>query len=234
MINYIEVLKSNPAYFKQFSCKELLFLNYDCPVKEKRLAKWSDHNHFYYVLSGQKTLHTTHRSWELTTGSVVFVKRGACLVEQFFQEPFCVVVFLLPDSFISQFIHANKDQLPGIWPHTKIDDLVLPVKTDEMLHRFYDSVLPYFSSKTQPSDKLIELKFNELLLHIVNNPDNAELISYMYSIASNKTGTLEQVMEANFPYNLKLKNYANLCNRSLSTFKRWSMLIICLQLRQKK
>lgn len=220
MINYIEILKSNPEYFKQFSCKELLFLNYDCPVKENKLAKWSEHNYFYYVLTGRKTLHTTSNSWNLTSGSVAFVKRGACLIEQFFREPFCIVVFIMPDSFISKFINNNKEQLPRPQPHTKSEDLVLPIKIDDVLRGFYESVLPYFTSTSKPSETLIELKFNELLLHILNNPENAELISYMYEVASRKAGVLEQVMEANFPYNLELNDYATLSNRSLSTFKR--------------
>jgi len=220
MINYVEILKSDPVYFKQFSCKELLFLNYDCPVKEKKLAKWSEHNYFYYVLQGQKMLKTTNRSWLLTKGTLSFVKRGACLIEQFFREPFCIVVFVMPDSFISRFILENKDHIPTARVHQKDEDLVLPVETDDVLHKFYESVLPYFTSRMPPSEKLIELKFNELLLHIVNNPGNEELISYMHSVATNKTGRLENVMEANYPYNLTLTQYATLCNRSLSSFKR--------------
>jgi len=218
MINYIQVLKSNPEYFKQFSCKEILFLNYDCPVKQKKIAKWSEHNYFYYVLSGEKTLHTRNRSWELVAGSIVFVKRGACLIEQFFTEPFCIVVFIMPDSFISNFINSNKDQLPQ--PLTNSEDLVIPIKKDDVLTAFYDSVLPYFSSPSKPSEKLIELKFNELLLHILNNPENKELICYMHEVASQKTNVMEQVMETNFSYNLELEDFANLCNRSLSSFKR--------------
>jgi AraC family transcriptional regulator, exoenzyme S synthesis regulatory protein ExsA len=220
MINYVELLKANPQYFKQFSCKELLFLNYDCPVKENKLAKWSEHNYFYYVLTGQKTLHKGNQSWPLTKGTLSFIKKGACLIEQFFREPFCIVVFVLPDSFISRFIASNKDQLPPERPQTKTDDLVIRVHTDEVLHKFYESVLPYFASQHTPSEKLIELKFTELLLHIVSNPQNTELISYLYSVAANKTSTLEHVMETNFAFHLQLNDYARLCNRSLSSFKR--------------
>lgn len=219
MINYIERLQNNPEYFKQFSCKEILFLNYDCPVKEKKLSKWSEHNYFYYVLSGKKVIHVPGRSWDLTKGSVVFVKRGACIVEQFFREPFCIVVFVLPDSFISRFITENKELLPRIKPVIS-DNYVIPVSTDELLTSFYESVLPYFATSETPPGKLIELKFNELLLHIATNPDNQELISHMYSIALDKIANLESVMEANFPYNLSLDDYARLCNRSLSAFKR--------------
>jgi AraC-like DNA-binding protein len=220
MINYVELLKANPAYFKQFSVKDLLFLNYDCPVKETKLAKWSEHNYFYYVLTGQKTLHKGNQAWPLTQGTLSFIKKGACLIEQFFREPFCIVVFIVPDSFISTFIANNKDQLPPERPQRKADDLVIRIKTDDMLHKFYESVLPYFSSQVDPSEKLIELKFTELLLHIVSNPENAELISYLHSVASNKSSTLEQVMESNFSFNLQLGDFARLCNRSLSSFKR--------------
>jgi AraC-like DNA-binding protein len=222
MINYIELLQANPAYFKQFSCKELLFLNYDCPVKENKLTKWSEHHYFYYVLSGQKTLHKGNQSWPLTKGTLSFVKKGACLIEQFFREPFCIVVFVVPDSFIKHFIASNRDQLPIERPYakTRAGDLVIRVKTDEMLHKFYESMLPYFSSQVPPSEKLIELKFNELLLQIVRNPDNAELIAFLYSVASNQPTGVEQVMENNFAYKLELNDYARLCNRSLSSFKR--------------
>ena len=85
MINYYELLTNNPANFKQFTCKDLLFLNYDCPVKENKVAKWSSHNYIYYVLTGQKKFHTLGRSWTLQSGTAVFVKKGACIVEQFFR-----------------------------------------------------------------------------------------------------------------------------------------------------
>lgn len=222
MYNYIQILQSNPELFKQFSCKELLFLNYDCPVTEKKATKWSEHNYIYYVLTGQKVLHTPHRdkSWLLAKGSASFIKRGACVIEQFFYEPFCILVFIMPDSFISRFIASNREKLPPPQPHIKTNDLILPINLDEMLHNFYISVLPYFSSPIPPSESLIELKFTELLIHIVNNPNNGELISYMHEVAANKTGTLEQVMEANYPFKLELSDYARLCNRSISTFKR--------------
>jgi AraC family transcriptional regulator, exoenzyme S synthesis regulatory protein ExsA len=219
MINYIELLKANPQYFKQFSAKDLLFLNYDCPVKDKKISKWSEQNYFYYVLTGQKALHTPKRSWLLTKGTLSFVKKGACVVEQFFREPFCIVVFVMPDSFIARFISRNKHQIPDEKPQQRTEDLVLPVKTDDVIHKFCESVLPYFTSEIPPSEELIELKFNELLIHIVNNPDNAELISYMHSVVTGDV-SLEHVMEANFSFNLSLDEYARLCNRSLSTFKR--------------
>ena len=67
---------------------------------------------------------------------------------------------------------------------------------------------------------MIELKFNELLLHLSNNPDNAEFISYLHFVANARETSVQNIMESNFSYNLDLEAYAKLCNRSLSSFKR--------------
>jgi AraC family transcriptional regulator, exoenzyme S synthesis regulatory protein ExsA len=219
IVNYLELLKNNPQYFKQFSCKELLFLNYDCPVKENKMSKWSEHNYFYYVLSGKKKLCTPGKSWEITKGKIVFVRRGACVIEQFFREPFCIVVFVMPDQFIQRFILAYKDQiLPPSPPVSQ--DLVIPVQEDEALQIFCNSIMGFFGSTVNPSEAMIELKFNELLLQLSNNPQNLEFVTYLHAVASEKVHNVETVMEANFPYNLELEAYASLCNRSLSSFKR--------------
>jgi AraC-like DNA-binding protein len=219
IVNYIELLKNNPQYFKQFSCKELLFLNYDCPVKEDKLTVWSEHNYFYFVISGRKNIHANGKVWELEKGSFVFVKRGAFLIEQFFDEPFCIVVFILPDSFISKFITLYKEQVP-LPDGTETNSLVLPLAADEMLHNFCQSIMGFFTASTAPSESIIELKFLELLLNLSGNVHNRDFINYLHQVAARQSGTLEAVMEANFSYNLELEDFAKLCNRSLSSFKR--------------
>lgn len=220
MINYYELLKNNPDYFKQFSCKELLFLNYDCPTKKSKVVKWSEHNYIYYVLSGRKALHTPKRTWSLVKGSAVFVKKGACVIEQFFSEPFCIVVFMMPDSFMRSFMNENANLARVSVPENSADDLVIPMEADEVMKAFYESVLPYFTAEIKPPENLIELKFKELLLHIIRNPVNKELTAYMQRLVHRSDSSLEQVMEMNYTYNLPLNVYARLSSRSLSSFKR--------------
>jgi AraC family transcriptional regulator, exoenzyme S synthesis regulatory protein ExsA len=219
MINYYQLLLDNPGFFKQFSCNDVLFLNYDCPVKEKKIAKWSQHNYIYYVLSGQKIMHTPERPWTLTKGTATFVKKGACIVEQFHEEPFCIVVFVIPDSFIRTFLEENGSFLRR-QSSPPTPELVIPIEPDEMLHAFYQSILPYFETKQALPERMIELKFTELLLHILSNPMNSKLIDYMRSVANERVVSIEQTMDLNYAYNLSLQEYATLCNRSLSSFKR--------------
>src|SRR5215207_11223660 len=133
MINYLELVKNNPEYFKQFTCNDLLFLNYDCPVKLKKVAKWSQHNYVYYVLTGRKTFHTTEGSHTVTQGSMAFIKKGACIVEQFYEEPFCIVVFMMPDSFIVSFL---KEYQPRAAASDSTNNIIIPIATDDITQSF--------------------------------------------------------------------------------------------------
>ena len=217
MINYVELVVNNPEYFKQFSCKQLLFLNYDCPVKVKKAAVWAEHNYIYYVLTGKKSLHTTENSVTLTTGSIAFIKKGACIVEQFFDEPFCIVVFIMPDSFIQSFL---KDYAPNRKPAASKTPPIISVFDDAMIRSFYQSIIPYFVSAENVQEDILELKFKELLLHILHNPDNDELYSHFVSIKGQGTTPIQDIMETNYAYNLSIEAYARMTNRSVSSFKR--------------
>ncbi len=217
MINYVELVINNPEYFKQFTCNDLLFLNYDCPTKVKKAAKWSEHNYIYYVLSGKKTLHTPAESLTLTRGSIAFIKKGACIVEQFFDDPFCVLVFMMPDSFIHSFL---KSYSPGTKPTYESSAPIIPIHGDKLLHMFYQSIVPYFTAEEAVPVELIELKFKELLVHLLRNPANAVLHNYFLTIKHQHATSISEIMENNFSYNLTLEAYAKMTNRSISSFKR--------------
>ena len=217
MINYYELIINNPQYFKQFSCKDLLFLNYDCPVKEKKVAKWSEHNYIYYVLSGRKTVHTIDHSFTLTAGSIAFIKKGACIIEQFYDEPFCIVVFMMPDTFLHSFL---KDFVPMAKVEAEDTPPVIPVYDDAMIKSFYHSITSYFVSAEDVPEEILELKFKELLLYILYNPANKDLHCYFHSLKGQLSSSIKEIMERNFAYNLSIEAYAKMTNRSKSSFKR--------------
>jgi AraC-like DNA-binding protein len=220
MLNYLQLVKSNPDYFRQFTCKELLCLKYDCPRDiPAKTGKFAEQNYFWYVLSGKKILHANGRTWVIEKGNAVFVKKGACVFEQIFDEVFCVITFFVPDSYIRNFVQQNPSLFYGR-PAGGPTHHVMPLQVDPILVAFYNSVLPYFTNGTQPNEDLLELKFRELLINIVMNDANIELINYFQSLGSSHTANLQQIMEDNCLYNLQLEDYARLCCRSLSSFKR--------------
>jgi AraC-like DNA-binding protein len=179
---------------------------------------WSQHNYILWVVEGKKVWHTAHGSYDLVAGSCVFVRKGACIVEQFFDAEFCTILFFLPDDFIRDVLKSK--YVPLQRTERKYDP-VIPIDKNEALETFFQSMGSYFDSVRQPDRALLELKFREIVLTIADNPRNAEILAYFNSLLSEPQAlTLERVMEDNFCYNLKLEQFARLSNRSLSAFKR--------------
>ena len=101
MYNYYERVRSRPEIYNQLACRELLFVHYKCPMEVNRQDSWSQHNYIQYILSGKKAYHTPGRSWLMKEGDAFFVKKGAWIIEKFFEEP-----PLHHDLFYSRFLPA--------------------------------------------------------------------------------------------------------------------------------
>ena len=220
MLNFYDFVREHPVEIRQFSCKDLLFLINECPPDFTKGEDWGEHNIFLYVTTGRHNLFSRERSWQLDTGSAVFVKKGALGIEKVDEKSFCALMFYVPDEYIRSFIRENSAVLPPVDLSIISNDKILPVQTTTIMTAFYESVLPYFSLTIQPPEKLIELKFRELLLNIISNTDNKELTAYFYRLALTNLDDLKETMECNCLYNLQLHEYARLCHRSLSSFKR--------------
>ncbi|MFZ9005110.1 MAG: helix-turn-helix domain-containing protein [Robiginitalea sp.] len=212
--------RDHPAYNK-FVDADYLIVEYKCPIEEENFKSWSECHYITYVLSGKKKWLTPDRDWTLTSGQSVFVHKGAYLNQQFFEEDFCVLMFFMTDRFIKNFVRS--DLQPTISPEETglpASGLIEWIEVTETLSTLYNSFFGYLKQETAPPKKLIELKFREMLLNVVTNPANAGTFSAILDIARNDGISMEQVMEDNFFYHLSLEEYARLCGRSLSTFKR--------------
>jgi len=214
---YSKVL-SNPSFYRQLHCGESLITMFNCPLETKFQEAWSQHNYIIYVMHGQKIWHTSHRSYELQEGDCVLVRKGACIVEQFFDTPFCLIMFFIPDDFIC---HVLKTKSSPIHPSGEKYQPIIRIDKTQSVEAFFQSMIPYFDTNRAPDKALLELKFRELILTIADYPANSELLSYFTSLLQEPQSiALERVMEENFCFNLKLEEFAQLSNRSLSAFKR--------------
>ncbi len=219
MDSLYDFVTTNPEAMRQFSCKGILFLKMDCP-RTLKFEDWNAHNLFIHVLNGSKCLYTRDKSWQLKIGSTFFVKKGAVAVEKIGEDPLCALMFFVPDDYIRCFIKENKSLVSLIIPEDDIGEQVMPISTTPVMNAFYDSVMSYFETGRQPAENLLELKFRELLLNIITTESNGPIINYFCHLAQEDFDDLRDIMVNNCLYNLELHQYARLCNRSLSKFKR--------------
>lgn len=218
MYNLFGRIVSDPRYFRQLSCKGSLITLFNCPLKKKFEDTWSQHNYIIYVIEGRKIWHTAHGSYDMRKGSCVLIRKGASIVEQFFDSPFCLVMFFLPDEFICEVLRSKANPISGPDRHFAP---VIPIDNTPAVEAFFQSMMPYFEAGHDPDLSLLELKFRELILMIADNPRNSELLAYFSILLRNpRTVNLQRVMDDNFCFNLTLEQFAELSNRSLSAFKR--------------
>ncbi len=220
MTNFYDYVRSHPEQLRQFCCKEILFLRLDCPPDFIKGENWNNYNVFVHVLTGGKRMSSREKSWVLEEGSTVFVKKGGITVERIGPEPFCVLMFFVPDDYLKSFIRENARLNSLVNPSRLSNDRVLPVYPTPVMSAFYESILSYFSTDTRPAENLLDLKFKELLLNIISNGNNHELTNYFYRLVQTAIDDLQNIMENNCLYNMQLHEYARLCHRSLSSYKR--------------
>ncbi len=219
MINLYSTIKSSNR-FSKIEVNELLFVEYTCMQEETKLGLWSNNNYFAFISSGKKMWRTIYNSYEVSDGDILFIKKGANLTHQFFEDKFCAVFVFIPDDFIKSFLKKNSALLDTAQKDLSGQDAVFRIEKDDLLNAYYSSIQSYLSLSQKPNEQLLLLKFEELLLSLFSNKKHKALTDYFISLCQDQEYHMSRIMEGNFAYNLKLEDYAQLCHMSLSTFKK--------------
>ncbi len=219
MINLHQAFKTS-TLFKKLEVDNLLYVEYTCMQEETKYGIWSDSNYFAFIASGKKMWRTTHQDYLVEDGDILFVKKGANLTHQYFDDDFCAVFFFIPDAFIQSFLSKYPHFLNLEQQDLSAQDAVLRIDSDSLLEGYYQSILTYLNLPNSPDQALLKLKFEELLLNFFTNHHQLDLRKYLISLSQNKDYSMSRIMEENYAYNLKLEEYAQLCQMSLSTFKK--------------
>ena len=173
MINLYQAVKQHPGYFKQLQCREMLFTQYDCPQVERKENFFIECSYIAYVISGRRLFHKLDKTWDLSEGVSVFVKKGTHIAEKLGGDGWCVMVFFIPDNYLAQFFQQNRSNLKFDTTIKSITDHVLPLEVNEISQSFFYSMIPYFTQTPPPNEDLLELKFKELLFSLLSNNQNS-------------------------------------------------------------
>lgn len=208
-----------PGYNKIIG-DDYLIVEFKCPIKEELFAAWSECHSIVYVLSGKKKWITPTNEYLVRENESIFVRKGAFKNQQYFEEGFCVLMFFMKDDFIKRCIEEDvRNEIKGM--QKIIDpDFIYRIDVSESLNTLYHSFFSYLKQNTKISQKIIELKFREMLLNICSDRSNCDIRNVLYTISQNIDGSIERIMEEQFMYNLKVEEFARLCGRSISSFKR--------------
>ena len=220
MINTYDFQVEHPETFSQLAVKDLLFLYYKCPQEEKKINLYTHFNKIIFVLEGKKVIHHRDKSWLLTNDKAVFVKKTAYNQERFYEVDWEVLCFYCPDTYLRQIYSEYRLHFPLKDIPAPSKEMLIEINVNETTRAFFYSIVPYFRQKPKPVEDLLALKFKELIFSILSNPANANLLSYVNNISDQHKPLLQDIMEANFTFNLSLQEFAKIGQRSLASFKR--------------
>jgi AraC-like DNA-binding protein len=219
MLNLEEATRANTA-IRKLEIGDLLFAEYTCPIEQAKLGIWAGSDYLVHVISGRKTWRTTEGAWPVQAGDTLFFRKGAAIVEQFFDADFCLLLLFLPDSLVRSTVREFASSLPGTPPAANGIRSAARVANDVALAAFLQSMRTYLLGQEKPPEALLRLKLKELVLGLLTGAGNPRLSAYLRSVADGEAPPLPEILEANFRFNLSLEEYASLCHRSLSSFKR--------------
>jgi AraC family transcriptional regulator, exoenzyme S synthesis regulatory protein ExsA len=219
MLNALEIIRGDPVA-KRFEIGELLFAQFDCPGAEEPVGVWAQTDHLIHVLTSKTTWKTSSGILSAEAGQTMFFKKGAYILPQHGAEDLCVQFFFIPDLFVREVVIELAGDLPIVSESVDSPEIAIRVNHDVALSAFFQAMTLYFAGDEKPPEALLKLKLRELLTSILVGKSNPTLSAYFRSLAANDAPPIAAIMETNFRYNLSMKAFAELCHRSLSSFKR--------------
>lgn len=219
MINIQDFLRDSQVY-RKFEAGDLQFVEVVCPVENDDSENlWWHSNFFSYAISGKILLKTLRGEYVQNAGDCLFAKKGSIISSRHLtKSDFCELRIFVSDSFIRTVFQKYK--LPVMTATDDRTDALIPLPQSEVLDTYFHSLLSYFRQPVSPTESLLKIKFEELLVSIISNNIHGPLTNFFRSLCLNNKTSIREIMEANFFSNLSLDDFARLCGRSLSAFKQ--------------
>ena len=217
-MDFFDSIRRSDA-FRKFAIDDLLFVEYTCEGGGPSVDIWSRSNYFTYVVSGQMTLRGLNQEHTIAEGGCYFVKPGGYTIPTF-AEDFCDLILFIPDDFIRDVMARHQFPIISQRGTEQPLDTVMPIRLDDGLRGYYQSLAGYLSTHTKLTPGLIKLKCEEFLVNVLSNRENWRITHYFLEVCRAPKRDLRQIMEENFLCPLSHSEFAALCHRSLSTFRR--------------
>ncbi len=218
IVDIYEYFKKHPKYNKYIG-SDFVLVEYKCPLNVEEFQLWTESHLITFVISGKKDWFTPEGTYKLKSGDALFLKKGVYTTKQHLEEDYCVMLFFMSDSFIRHFIKDNEllYQEESVKSSSKS---AVKIDTDTSFKTLVKSIFQYLTMDQAIPQKLIELKFRELIFNISLNKRNQGFKKVLLEITNTAKWNIEQVMNSNFQYDLPISAFAKLSGRSLSSFKR--------------
>ncbi len=203
--------------------EKIIFHPYAAPIGSFKGRSLLSQNAISLVISGEKTMHFAEKTVRINADEFHFLSTGNCLVTMKLNEsiPFKSFLIFFDDSVLADFYLRHHQQITALLANNKLTaEHYLAFKKDAFILNFIDSLNLLFQSKAKISMEMKLLKFEELMLYLLETHPKRILTFQPSKQNEPDDFQIKKVVESNILSQISIEEMAFLCNMSLSTFKR--------------
>lgn len=206
--------------FESLKIQDTMFVAYRSDVYPLKNEVFFEEHAVIYVLEGEKRFVSPHQEAHVQRGNVLFIRRGYYLMTESIDKAYKSLVFFFPEKLLKEFVGQNRELFDELAAQEDGFSPVLVLESTPSFEKFIESILPYFSSKSQYLNQFLRLKLHELLLHLIEIDTSHQLKDLLFSLYKGQKADLEYLINNYYLKPLSINELARLSGRSLSAFKR--------------
>lgn len=173
-----------------------------------------------YVCSGEMILQTRQTKIKIRTGECVFVRKDnqiSIIKQPKGKEQFIGISLVFSRTFLREFYQTiDKNNLP--LQARKQSPSVVKLPRTPAIASLFQSMLPYFDTSTEPTDRIIKMKLQEGIYALLDIDE--QFYPSLFDFTDPWKIDIVDFMEKNYAYDLSIEQIAHYTGRSLAAFKR--------------
>ncbi|MDJ1469075.1 AraC family transcriptional regulator [Cytophagaceae bacterium DM2B3-1] len=214
---------SGQSQTDQTPIRDLALFHYISDKQARRNQIFLQQNLITLLEQGEKVVHYANNATIITDSQFAILSSGNCLMTEKrpVDKSYRSTMLFFDNTVLTKFFLKYASSIEKISSKpSQSQEPFLVFEKDEFIRNYIASLRLIQSQTSSFSDKKIELKFEELMLHLFEKYPEEMLSFHIRSQEEYSDLELRKAVEQNITSNLTLEELAFLCHTSVSTFKR--------------
>lgn len=208
---FLQELDSKSAHIQLFSVKKTF----------KNREEYVVPNYVFFItLKGEKIFYDAQNAYPVASGDLLLIRKGAkisCDLTELENQSYEALMFYIDPELITNILNKYKIDISGKILTTSID--LCSLKVTPILKNCIESLLPFFMQKPKHYEVLIQLKMEELILHLLDSPLEKEILTLFQEAAQPERLPYISLIENCLKTPQTIEQMAKFMNQSPSKFK---------------
>ncbi len=203
---------------------EMTFVAYRSDVYPERNEVFFEEHAVIVVLEGEKKFSSPTQELHVSKGQILFFQRGCYSMNESIDANYKSLVFFVNEKLLKEFVNQHLSIFQAMNKAGAVralpDSLILSLSSSPTFTTFIQSLLPYFGTNAPFLNEILRLKFQELLLHLLELDATGQLRAMLWHIYEGQKTDLDFLMNTYLLKPLSMSELSRISGRSLSAFKR--------------